>query len=84
MPCLKMLSRRRVHRHLVSDETRRTPCVVDVGPRRTTCRNLPVGNVVTLLSARESVSNKLLTDLSLKISVSFCNLRSLELLSNEC
>lgn len=65
-----MLFRRRVRRHLVSGEIRRTPCVVDVGPRRTICRNPPVGNVVTLLSVRESVSNKVLTDLSLKICVS--------------
>ncbi|KAK4815877.1 hypothetical protein QYF61_009928 [Mycteria americana] len=57
MACLEMLFRRRVHRHLVSDEIRHTPCVVDVGPRPTICRNLPVGNVVTLLSVRESMRN---------------------------
>lgn len=71
MTCLEMFFRRRVHRHLVSVEIRHTPCVVDVGPRRTICRSLPVGNVVTLLSVRESVSNKLLTYLNLK-NCGFC------------
>lgn len=69
-PCLEMLFRRRVPRRLVSDEIRHTPCVVDVGPRRTICKNRPVGNVVTLLSVRESVSNTLLTGSSLKNCVS--------------
>lgn len=69
--CLEMLFRRRVHRRLVSDEIRHTPCVVDVGPRLTICKNRPVGNVVTLLSVRESVSSKLLTGFSLKKRVSF-------------
>lgn len=68
---LEMLFRRRVHRRLVSDEIRHTPCVVDVGPRLTICKNRPVGNVVTLLSVRESVSSKLLTGFSLKKGVSF-------------
>lgn len=57
--CLEMFFRQRVHPRLVSDEIRHTPCVVDVDPRHTICRNLPVGNVVTLLSVRESVSNRL-------------------------
>ncbi|KAL2294230.1 hypothetical protein Nmel_007955 [Mimus melanotis] len=52
-----MLFRRRVRHRLVSDEIRHTPCVVDVGPRRTICKNRPVGNVVILLSVRESVNN---------------------------
>lgn len=70
-PCLEMLFRRRVHHRLVSDEIRHTPCVVDVGPRRTICKNRPVGNVVILLSVRESVSNKL-TGSSLKKRGFFC------------
>lgn len=67
---LYLLFRQRVHHHLVSDEIRHIPCVVDVGPRHTICRNLPVGNVVTLPSVRESVSKELLTELSLKTCVS--------------
>lgn len=56
--CLEIFLRRRVRHHLVNDEIKHTPCVVVVGPRRTICRNLPVGNVVTLLSVREIVSNR--------------------------
>ncbi|POI33404.1 hypothetical protein CIB84_002845 [Bambusicola thoracicus] len=50
-----MFFRRRVHHPLVSDEIRHIPCVVDVGPRHTICRSLPVGNVDTLPSVRESL-----------------------------
>lgn len=68
--CLEMFFRRRVHHPLVSDEIRHIPCVVDVGPRHTICRSLPVGNVDTLPSVRESVSKEVLTDLSLNACVS--------------
>ncbi|OWK57804.1 hypothetical protein RLOC_00010798 [Lonchura striata] len=51
-----MFFRRRVRHHLVNDEIRHTPCVVDVGPRHTICKNRHVGNVVTLLSVRESIT----------------------------
>lgn len=68
--CLELFFRQRVHHPLVSEGIRHIPCVVDVGPRHTTCRSLPVGNVDTLPSVRESVSKKVLTDLSLNACVS--------------
>lgn len=55
-------SRRRGHHLSVNAETRRTPCVVVVGPRPTTCRSPPAASVATLRSARESVSHRTFID----------------------
>lgn len=56
--------RRKEHPPLASGATRRTLCAVDVGPRPTTSRSPPVGNVDILLSARESVSTELIWNAS--------------------